>query len=194
MVAALTQAKNKKGNLLYNVIGVDLADKENYWKICRANKGKPPIISSDKSINIAYSEAKKNKNFLATYSNFSYSKADVVVVDLHLDIIKKSLGNAYDYHFTFSNYNKAIKSVADNINENTTVIIETTVPPGTTEKVIYPIFRKAFKIRKLNIKKLYLAHAPERVMPGSKYLNSIVKYHRVFSGINSNSKKMLGNF
>ena len=63
MVAALTQAKNKKGNLLYNVIGVDLADKENYWKICRANKGKPPIISSDKSINIAYSEAKKIKTF-----------------------------------------------------------------------------------------------------------------------------------
>ena len=35
MVAALTQATDKKGNLLYNVIGVDLCNKQNYWKIAK---------------------------------------------------------------------------------------------------------------------------------------------------------------
>jgi hypothetical protein len=47
MVAALTQAKDKNRNLMYNVIDLDLCDKDNYWKIARANEGKPPVISAD---------------------------------------------------------------------------------------------------------------------------------------------------
>ena len=194
MVAALTQAKRKNGNILYNVIGVDLADNKNYWKIAKANEGKPPIISSDKKMKKAFLNAKKNKNFLATFSNFSYSKADIVVIDLHLDIKKKTLGNSYNYNFTYKEYKKSIKLVADNISENTLIIVETTVPPGTTEKIIYPIFKASFKKRGLDIKKLYLANAPERVMPGSNYLNSIMNYHRVFSGINLETKKRVKKF
>ena len=194
MVAALVEATNRNGVLLYNVIGVDLGDDKNYWKIARANRGKPPIVSSDKNISKAYLNAKKNKNFYATYSNYSYAKADIVVIDLNMDIKKKSLGDAYNYNFTYKNYEKAIKNVSDNIKENSIVIVETTVPPGTTEKIIYPIFKNSFKNRGLDINKLYLAHAPERVMPGPNYLNSIVNYHRVFSGINSESKKRAKKF
>ena len=194
MVAALAETRDKNGSLLYNVIGVDLCDSENYWKIARSNEGKPPIISSDTNISNAYLNSKKNKNFLATYSNFSYSKADFVVIDIDLDIKKKSLGDSYNYRFTNEKYKKAIKTVADSINENTTVIIETTVPPGTTEKIIYPIFRDSFTNRKININKLFLAHAAERVMPGKDYLSSITNYHRVYSGINSESKKRAKDF
>jgi len=194
MVAALTNTKDENENLLYNVIGVDLGNEQNYWKIARANEGKPPVVSSDKKISEAYLNAKLNKNFLATYSNFSYSKADIVVIDLQLDIKKKSLGEVYNYNFTFKEYEKAIKCVANNISEETLVVVETTVPPGTTEKIIFPIFKDSFEKRKLDIDKLYLAHAPERVMPGPNYLNSITKYHRVYSGINSKSKKFAKKF
>tara|TARA_B110000971_G_C20026346_1_gene509019 strand:+ start:635 stop:2146 length:1512 start_codon:yes stop_codon:yes gene_type:complete len=194
MVAALTNLKDKNEDLLYNVIGVDLGNEDNYWKIARANDGKPPIISSDKKITDAYLNTKNNKNFLATYSNTSYSKANIVVIDLQLDIKKKSLGEVYNYDFTFEEYSKAIKTVADKVKEDTLVVVETTVPPGTTEKIIYPIFKDSFKSRKLNINRLYLAHAPERVMPGPNYLNSIINYHRIYSGINSESKKLAKEF
>ena len=194
MVAALTQATDKNGTLLYNVIGVDLCSEKNYWKIARANEGKPPLASSDKNMTKAYINAKKNKNFYATYSSYSYTKANIVVIDLHLDIKKKSLGEAHNYSFTYQEFSEAIKNVANNINENSTVVVETTVPPGTTEKIIYPIFKDSFENRGLNINKLYLAHAPERVMPGLNYLNSIMNYHRVFSGINLESKKRAKNF
>ena len=63
MIAALTQAKKKNGDLLYNVIGVDLADEKNYWKIKKANSGNPPIISSDKKMIKAFLNAKKIKIF-----------------------------------------------------------------------------------------------------------------------------------
>ena len=142
----------------------------------------------------AYLNAKKNKNFLATYSIFSYSKADIVVIDLQLDVKKSLSGDVNNYSFSFKKFKKAIKEVADNVNENTTIVVETTVPPGTTEKVIHPIFKESFKKRRLDINKLYLANAPERVMPGSNYLNSINNYHRVFPGINPESKKRAKNF
>ena len=194
MVAALTNLSDNKGGLLYNVVGVDLGNTENYWKIARANEGKPPVESSDKNMSEAYINAKKNKNFLATYSNFSYAKADIVVIDLHLDIKKKSIGESYNYNFSFEEYKKAIKVVADNISEDSLVVVETTVPPGTTEKVIYPIFKESFKNRKLDINNFYLAHAPERVMPGPNYLNSIMNYHRIYSAINLDSKRRAKDF
>jgi len=188
MVAALSMARDQKNGLLYNVVGIDLGDEKNYWKIGRVNDGKPPVVSNDKSMDIAYADAKENKNLLATYSEYVYSRADIVVVDIHLDIKKKEIGDAYNYDFTYESYKKAIEAVSTNIQENTLVLIETTVPPGTTEKVIYPILKENFEKKGLDINKVYLAHSYERVMPGSDYLNSIINYYRVFSGINEESK------
>jgi UDP-N-acetyl-D-glucosamine dehydrogenase len=194
MVAALTNARDKNNRILYNVIGIDLPDKKNYWKIARVNNGKPPVISSDKNIDIAYLNALRNKNVLATYSEYAYSKAEIVIIDINLDIKKKKIGNPYDYYFTFNGYKKAIEIIAKNISENVLCIVETTVPPGTTEQVIYPIFKKIFKKRNLDITKFYLAHSYERVMPGKNYLNSIVNYYRVYSGLNTLSEKKAKKF
>ena len=194
MVAALSNAKDEKNKLIYNVIGVDLPDEKNYWKIARANDGKPPVLSSDKNMDIAYHNAHKNNNLLATYSEYAYSKADIVVVDIHLDIKKKVMDNPYEYRFSYDGFKKAIEALANNVPEDILCIIETTVPPGTTDKVIYPIFLQAFKKRNLNINKLHLAHSYERVMPGANYLNSIVNFYRVYSGINEQSKMKAKEF
>ena len=188
MVAALSMARDNNNGLLYNVVGIDLGDEKNYWKIGRVNDGKPPVVSNDKSMDVAYADAKENRNLLATYSEYVYSRADIVVVDIHLDIKKKEIGDAYNYDFTYEKYKKAIEVVSTNIQENTLVLIETTVPPGTTEKVIYPILKENFEKKGLDVRKVYLAHSYERVMPGSDYLNSIINYYRVFSGINEESK------
>jgi len=40
MLAALSQAKDDDNECFYNVIGIDLGDENNYWKIGRVNKGK----------------------------------------------------------------------------------------------------------------------------------------------------------
>ena len=52
----------------YNVIGVDIGDKKNYWKIAKSNQGKPPFKSADKNMGKAYLNAKKIK----TFSNLQY--------------------------------------------------------------------------------------------------------------------------
>ncbi|MBN2483035.1 MAG: nucleotide sugar dehydrogenase [Candidatus Omnitrophica bacterium] len=188
MVAALALSRAQDGSLRYNVIGVDLPDEKNFWKIARINNGVPPVRSFDKKMDEAYAQASQNKNVLATYSPYAYSKADVVVIDIHLDIKKKELGAPYEYEFSYDGFKTAIETVAQHIVEDTLVIIETTVPPGTTEQVVYPLCKEVFSRRGLDINKLYLAHSGERVMPGTNYLDSIVNFYRVYSGINSESK------
>lgn len=194
MAAALSNAKTSDGAILYNVIGVDLPDTENYWKIGRINEGKSPVISSDKDIETSYKNAHIQNNLLATYSESAYSKADVVVIDIHLDIHKKELGDPYNCILSFDKYKEAIEVIANNIPENTLVIVETTVPPGTTQKVIYPIFKNIFDKRGFDLNRLYLSHSYERVMPGINYLNSIINFYRVYSGINDASKNKARDF
>ncbi len=188
MAAAVANAKDASGNLLYNVIGVDLPDEANYWKIARVNKGLASVVSTDTSLDAAYTTAHANGNLTATYSPFAYTLADIVVIDIHLDIKKKQLGNAREYDFTFERYKEAIKTVAERITNDTLVLVETTVPPGTTEKVLKPMFELIGRQRGLNTSTVHLAHSYERVMPGKEYLSSITNFYRVYSGTDDAAK------
>lgn len=194
MAAALSNANDSSGQPLYSVIGVDLADESNYWKIARVNEGKAPVHSSDVHLAEAFVAARRQGNMMATYADFAFSAADVVVVDINLDVQKSEPGQAKNYHFDLKPYLKALRSVARHIRENTLVLIESTVPPGTTQKEIYPLFRDVFAERELDVNRLYLAHSYERVMPGKHYLHSITDYYRVFAGINAESAKQVRQF
>ena len=194
MAAAVSNAKNEKGERLYNVIGVDLPDERNYWKIALTNRFIPPVVSTDKTLIQAYKEAGLAGNLMATHSSHAYSLADIIVIDIHLDINKKEIGNVNDYNFTYNIYKKALNIVAENIKEETLVIVETTVPPGTTEKVIFPLFKEVLEKRGLDSSKFYLAHSYERVMPGPKYYDSIVNFYRVFSGVDQGSRAKAREF
>lgn len=194
MIAAVSNAKNDKEELLYNVIGIDLPDEKNLEKIQRVNSGIPPIVSADKSLDNAYSYAHQAGNLIATTDKKAYEIADIVVVDINLDIRKKALGEAENYQFTYENYLRAMTDIAENIREETLIIIESTVPPGTTSNVIYPRLKAIVEGRGLDINKIYLAHSYERVMPGEKYLDSITNFYRVFSGIDEKSMNVAEAF
>ena len=76
----------------YAVIGIDLPTASSYWKICSINEGVFPVLASDPKINQYYTNARRKKNYYATYDPYAYSKADVVVVDINLDVKKQSAG------------------------------------------------------------------------------------------------------
>ncbi len=194
MLAAVGHARDKTDNVLYNVIGVDLPDEKNYWKIGLVNSFRPPVMSTDEKLKNYYQGFFYTNNVYATYSDYAFSIADIVIVDIHLDIIKNKLGETENYSFSYNSFCNSLKTVAEKVQENTLIIIETTVPPGTTEKVIYPLFQNSMIQRKLNPQKIYIAHSYERVTPGVNYLDSIVNNYRVFSGINQISKDKTREF
>jgi nucleotide sugar dehydrogenase len=62
-------------------------------------------------------------------------------------------------------------------------VVETTVPPGTTERIVAPTLGQALEERGLPQDAVLIAHSYERVMPGNGYLDSIVNFWRAYAGL-----------
>ena len=73
----------------YAVIGIDLPTPSSWWKICSINEGVFPVVASDPKIGQYFQNALKKKNYYATCDPYAYSKADVIVVDINLDVNKE---------------------------------------------------------------------------------------------------------
>ncbi len=176
----------------YAVIGNDLPTPTSYWKIRSINEGVFPVIASDPKIELYYQNALKKRNYYATYDNYAYSKADVVVVDINLDVKKQSELDGYSVDLT--PFKKAIEAIGSNCKEDVLVLVETTVPPGTTQKIVRPILEESLTKRGVSIEKLKVGHSYERVMPGPKYIDSIQNFYRVFAGSDEESADAVESF
>lgn len=183
MAVATASKLDKKNQPIFNVIGVDLPNIEGKARIDSINSGKFPFKINDEILIHELKQAVKRGNLRATDSKESYFDADTVLVSINCDL-KNENGKE---KIALTSFTDSIREIAETILEDTLVIIESTVPPGTCQKIVYPLFKKFFNIRKLDFNRLYLAHSYERVMPGDEYLDSIINYWRVYSGINEES-------
>ncbi|MBV9987595.1 MAG: nucleotide sugar dehydrogenase [Chitinophagaceae bacterium] len=173
----------------YAVIGIDLLSKHSFWKIRSINAGRFPITASDPQIEIFYRNALAKGNLYATYDPYCFSKADVVIVDINLDVAKVSTGanDLGSYDVSLENFKKAIASIGDQCKEDILILVETTVPPGTCQHVVRPIIDDCLAKRGAGSQRYYLGHSYERVMPGPDYIDSIQNFYRVYSGIDDQS-------
>lgn len=180
----------------YAVIGIDLPSPASYWKIRSINEGVFPVIASDPKIELYYQEALRKKNYYATYDAYAYSKADVVVVDINLDVQKRSAKNRdlEGYEVDLTPFKKAIEAIGSCCKEDVLVLVETTVPPGTAQKVVRPLLEEALSKRGLSAEQLKVGHSYERVMPGPKYIDSIQNFYRVFAGTDEKSAEAVEKF
>lgn len=180
----------------YAVIGIDLPTPASYWKIRSINEGVFPVIASDPKIDEYYQNALQKKNYYATYDAHAYSKADIVVVDINLDV-KKQSGNNSDlegYSVDLTPFKKAIEAIGNNCKDDILVLVETTVPPGTAMKIVRPILEGCLAKRNLSTGKIKVGHSYERVMPGPKYIDSIQNFYRVFAGTDEKSADAVETF
>ena len=97
----------------YAVIGIDLPSKDAYWKIKSINEGVFPLIAEDPKIAGFFECAQKKGNLLATHDPIAYSHADVIIVDINLDVQKESnqdkvLGS---FDVNLSEFKSAITSI-----------------------------------------------------------------------------------
>ena len=190
MAVAVASKIDKNKEPIFNVIGIDRSNQLGEQRISSINNKKFPFKTNDKKLSNELKESVERGNLRATSNISNYSKADIVIVSINCDLIKDDSVVSIELD-SFSN---SIKEIASQVKENTLIIIESTVPPGTCIKIVYPIFKNYFKKRRLNIDKLFIAHSYERVMPGDKYFDSITNYWRVFSGINSISADKCESF
>ena len=178
MATAVALAADKKGKPFYQVIGVDLPSETGLQRVAAINAGTFPFETSDSTLAAAIKKAHLQGNLRATTDPAVYADADIVVVDVHLDIPFRD----DEPQLEFAGFEKALMTIGERIQPHALVIIETTVPPGTCEKVVVPLLRGEFARRGLDPDALLVAHSYERVMPGKDYLDSIINFWRVYSG------------
>ncbi len=176
------------------VIGCQRPSVRSYWKIPLLNRGVSPVKAEDPEVEpmIARCVLEK-KTLVATYNSDCLKFADCVVVDVQCDYTKKDLGNMRTGKVEMGALEATIKTIGEKIPPHCLTLIETTVAPGTTEFVAWPIMKKAFAVRGIPTEPL-LAHSFERVMPGREYVSSIRDFWRVCSGCNVEARERVDKF
>jgi len=193
VVADSTDAdKTRSGKF---VIGMQRPSTRSYWKIPYINRGIAPVEAEDPEVAALIERCvKEKKTLVATFTHEALSLADVVIVDVQCDYFKETFGDVRKGHADIAALEDSLKIIGEKIKPECLVLIETTVPPGTTEYIAYPIIKKAFEKRGLTDCEPLLAHSFERVMPGRDYVASVRDFWRVCSGINDTARERVRVF
>ena len=194
MAAIVADTVDRKGKPSKFVIGCQRPSARSYWKIPLLRRGESPVKAEDPAVApLIARTVKERKTLTATFNSNCLELADCVVVDVQCDYVKQSLGNMKIGEADMAALEATMRTIGDKISAKCLVLIETTVAPGTTEFVAWPILKKAFVARGLNREPL-LAHSFERVMPGREYVASIRDFWRVCSGCNLEARKRVEKF
>ena len=156
------------------VCGVDV----NKITVETINKGKIHIVEPDLDIMVQSTVAAGN-----LYATTSIEPADAFIIAVPTPFKGK---NEPDLKYL----EQAVQALAPNLNQGNLIILESTSPVGTTKKIArwlsdarpdlkFPIFGKDLKSEKHDI---YIAHSPERVLPG-RILVELINNDRVIGGL-----------
>lgn len=152
------------------VVGVDV----NEEIINNLNKGK--IHIEEPGIAEIIKNAIDNNRY---HASLTPEKADAFIITVPTPYI------AENYSCDLSYVIEACNEILPFIEKGNTVIVESTIAPMSTDDVIKPIFEKAdYTIGK----DLYLAHCPERVLPG-KIIEELIHNDRIIGGITPECSK-----
>ena len=194
MAAIVADSTDKKGRPNKLVIGCQRPSTRSYWKTPLLRRGVSPVKAEDPEVDPMIARCVLEKKTLtATYNSDCLKLADCVVVDVKCDYTKQDLGNMRTGETDMAALEATLKTIGERIGEQCLVLIETTVAPGTTEFVAWPILKKAFAARGLESPPL-LAHSFERVMPGREYVASIRDFWRVCSGCTPEARARVEKF
>src|SRR5262247_1613168 len=194
MAAIVADSTNKAGQSRKFVIGCQRPSPRSYWKIPMLNRGVSPVKAEDPAVDLLIRSCVQDKKTLtATYNSECLTLADCVVVDVQCDYVKRDLGNLRTGEVDMAALEATLRTIGERIPPDCLTLIETTVAPGTTEFVAWPILKKAFARRGLRATPL-LAHSYERVMPGREYVASIRDFWRVCSGCDARARDRVVRF
>jgi nucleotide sugar dehydrogenase len=165
----------KNNKFIYNVVGVEKKSVKGNKIIQEIESKKIPKIVDDKMFHNFYLNLQKEKRIKVNNDRNEYKDADIIFVCSNCDYNFKK--NKVD----LNTYLKNIEDISNKIKKNCLMVIQTTLPPGTTQKLIKPLIAKCLKKR--GIKDFYLSHSFERITPGKDYFISMKKTKRIIGGI-----------
>lgn len=161
----------------FSVIGVQRRSERSGWKIDCLNSGESPFRGKEPGLDELIERVVKKKTFTVTDDPSVTSKADYILIDVQTP--------TDDSHIPqYESLKTVSEQVGKYLKQGVTVIIESTVAPGTTENVVKPLLEEHSSLTAGE--DFFLAFSYERVMPG-KLLEFIINMPRVVGGINQAS-------
>jgi nucleotide sugar dehydrogenase len=194
MAAIVADTRDEKGINNKFVVACQRPSSRSYWKIPLLSRGESPVKAEDPEVDKIIKRCViEKKTLTATYNNECLKLADCVIVDVQCDYTKHDLGNMRTGETDMADLEETMRTIGKKISPSCLVIIETTVAPGTTEFVAWPILKKTFALRGINSEPI-LGHSFERVMPGKDYVSSIRDFWRVCAGCNDEARARVEKF
>ena len=146
------------------VLGVDIHQD----KVSKLNKGQIPIEEPGLEEKLQLAIAKNNY-----HASTTPEKSDVFIITV------PTPNNMDDFSCDLTKVEQACNNILPFLEKGNIVIVESTIAPLSTDNIIKPIFEKAgFTIGE----DLYLAHCPERVLPG-KIIEELINNDRIIGGV-----------
>ncbi|MFX1588324.1 MAG: nucleotide sugar dehydrogenase [Promethearchaeota archaeon] len=157
----------------FHVTGIQRRSKRSGWKIEWLNNGKSPFEGEEPGLDELIARIVKNKKFHVTDSYEACNDADYILIDVQTPVELESKIPRYESLIEVS------QKISKHMKKGTTIIIESTVAPGTTDNIVQPILEEGSGLERR--KDFYLVFSFERVMPG-KLLEYIINFPRVIGG------------
>lgn len=156
----------------FNVFGVDV----NKHVVDTINEGKIHIVEPELDV-FVQSAVNSGKLVAALMPR----EADVFIIAVPTPFHNGYIPNI-DYVIA------ATKSIAQFLKPGNIVILESTSPIGTTDKIL-----ETLNDLKIRTEDLYIAHCPERVLPG-KIMKELIENDRIVGGLNQRSTEVVKEF
>jgi nucleotide sugar dehydrogenase len=158
------------------VIGVDI----DAFKVERLNSGAVDYLETD--VVETLSAAVKTGRFSATTDGVVASiRSHVKIVTVPVFLKKSPTAVEVD----FSALTSAARAIGAGLKRGDLVIVESSVPPGTTEEVVKPVLEGVSGL--VAEEDFYLAYSPERIMVGHALKDIEENYPKVVAGVGPKS-------
>ncbi|MDA7774797.1 UDP-N-acetyl-D-mannosamine dehydrogenase [Pseudomonadales bacterium] len=158
----------------YKVLGIDVQQKV----VDTINSGSAHIVEPD------LSEAVQ----LAIESRFLRASVEIEPADVFIIAVPTPFREGHVPNMDY--VEAATSSVAKMVREGTLVILESTSPPGSTERVRATLVENNQDLVGVDF---HVAHCPERVLPGH-ILEELISNDRIVGGVDAESTKVAADF
>lgn len=156
----------------FYVTGIQRRSQRSGWKIDWLNQGKNPYEGEESGLNELIERVVKNGKFKVTDKYDDVQDADYILIDVQTPVDDEKIPR-------YASLLDVSQKIAKNMKKGVTIILESTVAPGTTDNIVQPILEERSSLKRE--RDYYLVFSFERVMPG-KMIEYITDFPRVIGG------------
>ncbi len=156
----------------FYVTGIQRKSQRSGWKIDWLNQGKNPYEGVEPGLDELIEKVVRNEKFKVTDQYDAVKDADYILIDVQTPVDDEKIPR-------YASLLDVSKKIAKHMKVGVTIILESTVAPGTTDNKIQAILEDERGLKRGE--DFYLVFSFERVMPG-KLIEYIVDFPRVIGG------------